>query len=212
MMNHSTETAQETTGAVTAKQLLEVVRTAGTFGGCYMHGFAKHDRPSYSDAFIFEFRATSRTSFSGGKPEKTTQIHVPGYVSGGHTSEREAYQYEGKKEQRYCAAYRPLKGFWSLYAHEERLRDALELLPRDAEVSFHVSLDAGTNGYLVNADSQMGPYTERGLHTDHLYLVATFMQRGKRREMRVLLDTSTTPHNSARFGCPKHDHDKTGGG
>jgi hypothetical protein len=210
-MNHSTEIAQGTTGKVTAKQLLAVVRhaTQSRFSGgsVFMHADAVYGRPSYSDAFTFDLSATDRWD---SRQAITTKITVPGCVRGGHTSKREDREYDGRTEKHFCEAYKPTRGHWSLMCRERSLADVLELLPRDAEVSFEVHLDAGTNQYLANAVTTPGSGTERGLHADHLYLVAKVTTRGKAREMRFLIDTTAGAHNSARFGSPRHDEDTTG--
>jgi hypothetical protein len=79
----------------------------------------------------------------------------------------------------------------------------LELLPRDAEVSFEISLDAGTNEYLIRAECPMNYGTQSGLHADRFTLIAEYESRGKRKARRFLIDTSCVAHNSARFGAPR---------
>jgi hypothetical protein len=195
-MNEPIERAQEITGKVTARQLLAVVRAGERL---YMHGKAVYNRPSYSDAFTFEVSAPKKTN----GVEITARIEVPGYVSNGETSERKVHtdSLDGHAWTTYCNAFRPTSGFWHI-GYGERIRDVLELLPGDAEVSFHVYLDAGTNELLVCAETSVrgGRFTESGLHSDHLYLVAECNVRGKKRERRFLIDVSTGAHNSARFG------------
>jgi hypothetical protein len=86
-------------------------------------------------------------------------------------------------------AYRPERGCWVGHGIESLLA-IVEGLPSAASVTFEVATDAHTNQYMEAA----------GLHGDVLYLVAKFERRGKPVRQRFLLDTSTTPHNSARFG------------
>lgn len=207
-MNHSTEIAEETTGKVTVKALLAVARHAVSkgYGHLFMHGQATHGRPSYADSFTFDVTAEDGTTSRG---HTSMKITVPGCVRGGKTSKRESHTYEGRTEMRYCEAYRPHKGFWSLMGHVRETVELLEMLPRDAEVSIEVHLDAGTNQYQENATSTVNG-TEIGLHTDYLYLCVEHTVRGKKRTTRFLLDSSNGPHNSARFGSPRHAEDPTG--
>jgi hypothetical protein len=194
-MNEPIERAQEDTGKVTARQLLTVVRAGDRV---YMHGAATPNRPSYSDAFVFDVSAATR---GPGKVEQTTRLRVPGYVSSGNTSERKrnVSQSDGHVWMTYGEAFKPMSGFWSVCSHE-RLVDILELLPADAHVAIHVYLDAGTNELLVCSDVTLPNGRESGLHSDWLVLVAEYTVRGKRRERRFIVDTSTGAHNSARFG------------
>jgi len=208
-MNGSVEDAVKHTGQVTAKQLREVIRAFPRANDRrrFMHGRIPYDRPSYSSAFIFTVRCVNREREK--RTETEAKIDVPGYVSNGHTSQRETRTHENSTWQVYSEPYRPRHGFWSL-DHLDTLETALELLPADASVAFHVYLDAGTHEYLIRADASMQFGTEHGLHADQLYLVASFMKRGKPVELRFLLDTSIGAHNSARFGAPRHDRDTEG--
>lgn len=209
-MNEPTERAQALTGKTTARQLLTAIRAGGD--SLYMHGEAVHDRPSYSDAFTF-------TVSSGRKDRKTkaetlTKVDVPGWVSNGSTSETKEHTdpkdpYRKWKTQ--PTAYRPRTGFWHL-SYNETIRNVLELLPAEAEIAFHVYLDAATHEYLIRAECPMQFGRECGLHGDSLYLVASWDRRGKRQEKTFLICTRTGPHNSSRFGSPRHDRDETGGG
>lgn len=205
-INEPVEFCQKRTGKVTARQLLDVVRSGND--SVYMHGEAAIDRASYSDAFVFTVSAVSKY----GKAEKVTKIDVPGWVSNGQTSVTRECSNEGARWTVYANAYRPSQGFWYIDRHKDgRLAAILELLPRDAEVSFHVYLDAGTNEYLVTATSKLHHYVETGLHADSLFLVAQWSERGKVKERTFLIDTSCGAHNSARFGSPRHANDGTGG-
>jgi len=197
-MNEPIQRAQQRTGRVTARQLLACIRAGQD--SLYTHGKAVFDRPSYSDAFTFTvtsvhqdktFPRTVRASHTD--VETVTKLDVPGYVSNGHTSAVEQRtSTDGRKYNRYTEAFRPDGGFWSLsYCTRDRLVDALSLLPGEAEIAFYVYLDAGTNETLVDA----------GLHGDHLYLVASTVRRGKAKVRSFLLDVSTGPHNTARFGA-----------
>lgn len=194
-MNEPTERAQIETGKVTAKQLLAVVRQATHT--LSLHGRAALDRPSYSDAFVFEVNATKRDR-SG--VESRTTIDVPGWVGNGNTSTTEESGVGRDRYARYSEAFRPSAGFWFIGSGSDNLIDVLESLPGDAQVAFSVALDYGTNEYLIRAECPMNFGTERGLHTDFLYLNATVTVRGKTKTRRFLIDTHTGPHNSSRFG------------
>lgn len=208
-MNNSIETAQSDTGKITAGQLREVVKYGAT--SLYMHGRAVPMRESYSDAFVFTVTAVeSERHKSGYVAEK--KLNVPGYVGNGKTSLRKEHtSSDGSKWTSYDETYRPLHGFWNLsLCAGQRLRDVLDLLPKDAEVAFRVYLDSGTNGYLTTAECKMGWHTESGLHSDTLYLVVRQNVRGKQKVREFLLDMNITPHNSARFGHPSNDRDTSG--
>jgi hypothetical protein len=180
-MNEPIEHAQKTTGRVTARDLLALLKAGAD--SLTLHGEADPTRASYSDAFVFTVGTTSRT---GPRVEQTHTLEAPGWVSNGYTSDRETRTYEGRSYPKYATAFRPTRGFWFLSYCRDRLLSLLEILPKNAEISFFVYLDAGTSETLTNA----------GLHADWLYLVTG--HRGKRRD--YLLDVSTTDHGSARFG------------
>lgn len=187
-MNEPTVHAQKTTGKVTAKALLAVLKGCDSAA---LHGRAAFDRASYSDSFIFDVRAV----FKRKGVETSKEIAVPGWVSNGHTDEKETHKSlsDGRSFDVYSGVHRPEKGFWWLYAVTDRVTDVLELLPSDAEVSFHVYLDAGTNQSCIDAT----------MHADHLYMVATYTSRGKQVTRRFLLDATTGRHNTARFGASR---------
>lgn len=170
MMNEPTEHAQKTTGPVTAGALLAVLRNCASAS---LHGTAAPDRAEWSDSFTF--RMVARFERKGVTSQK--EIHVPGWVSNGRTDDPEI-------------VHRPRAGFWWLYAVTDRLVDALELLPADAQIAFHVYLDAGTTEALRRAQ----------LHGDRLTLHAHYSRRGKTVTRSILLDAQTGPHNTARFG------------
>jgi hypothetical protein len=196
-MNEPIEHAQTIVGKTTAKALLACVKL-GT-EGLSMHGHAAPERASYSDSFVFTVSARKGDRRKG--TETTSEVSVPGYVSNGHDSTRAEHTYDGQKVVKYTGVHRPLTGFWFLsYCPRERMIDVLELLPNDAEVSFHVWLDAGTHELLTRAEATMNFGTERGLHADHLYMIATYKSRGKTVSRRYLIDTTAGAHNSARFG------------
>lgn len=188
-MNEPTVHAQKTTGITTVKALLAVLKGCDSAG---LHGRAAFDRASYSDSFVFDVRAT----FKRKGVESHKEISVPGWVSNGHTDEKETHKSlsDGRSFDVYSGVHRPEKGFWWLYATTERIIDVLELLPSNAEIAFHVYLDAGTNQTCIDAN----------MHADHLYLVASYMQRGKQVTRRFLLDATTGQHNTARFGVGRH--------
>jgi len=195
--NEPTEFSETLTGKVTAKALLACVKLGSD--SLSLHAVAAVGRASYSDAFVFEI--TARRTERKKNAETTSRLDVPGYVSNGHDSTREERVFEGRKVVSYAGVHRPTKGHWFLsYAPRERLLDVLELLPSEAEVSFFVYLDAGTNENLIRADVHTNYGTEQGLHSDHLYLEATWVSRGKRVVRRYLVDVSTGSHNTARFG------------
>lgn len=212
-INEPIEHAQKTTGKVTAKQLLTALRAGDGKAG--LHGRAAHERASYSDSFVFLARTSRKDRKSGA--EQVTEIEVPGWVSNGTTSETEEHTAapdSGLSRRRwftYSNAFRPMKGFWWLFAAEERLRDALECLPGDAQVSFHVALDHGTSELHIGATVTTDFATYKGLHTDHLYLVAECKGRnGKSKTRTFLIDASTGVHNTARFGSPRDERDAQG--
>jgi hypothetical protein len=196
-VNEPTEEAQKVTGKVTAGQLYKLVRDGGRVG---LSGEATYNRASYSDSFVFNFRVT-RKAFKK-RAETSSEVRVPGWVTNGYDSKRErTYTSNGSNDKcmHYTETYRPTGGFWYLYS-ADMVRDLLQLLPSDAEVSFQVYLDAGTNEYLVQAGCAMPYERYEGLHADHLYLHATKVVRGKRKEWHFLVDTTCGAHNSARFG------------
>jgi hypothetical protein len=206
-MNEPIEYAQKTTGKVSARDLLQVVKTSPSH--CFLHGVAAYDRASYSDSFIFTL--TSRREKTTKHAASDTTIDVPGYVSNGHTSETKEHisAYDHSAWMSYSEVYRPLRGFWSLN-YCEQLVNVLQILPPAAEVGLFVYLDAGTNELLVRAKCEMNHYSERGLHCDKLYLVASWMKQGKRIERQYLIDSQVSAHNTARFGSPKYDRDGQG--
>lgn len=195
-MNEPIQCAQKQTGKVTAKALLEIVRQGDRH---FFHGRATHNRESYSDSFIFEF--TSKQTATKDRVETSRTLDVPGWVSNGNTSAREERTYDGRRYWRYVDVYRPTSGFEQI--DSELLRDVLEVLPIDAEVGFHVYLDAMTSELLVSADSKLHYMTEQGLHGDKVYLVAWYERRGKRVQRKFIVSAHVCAHNSARFGGGK---------
>lgn len=106
--------------------------------------------------------------------------------------------------------YAPKRGVWGTFS-AERFFDVVDLLPKSAELCFVVELGGKTNQYMETA--VRGAPTNRhgldvppfeGLHGDAFYLEARFERRGKTVRKRFLLDTSTCPQNSARFGHMWH--------
>lgn len=198
-MNEPTECAQKVTGKITAKDLLSLVK----FGTdrIFMHGYATPGRASYSDSFVFDVTAISH------KSEKQENLLVPGWVSNGSPSIRKTHVYNSEIDgvrtwNTYEGVHRPEEGFWSFFALH--ILDLLEILPPDAEISFHVSLDGGTSELLVNADCKFpNGHTESGLHGDRLYLCAKYVRRGKEKCATFMLDSTVCAHNSARFGVSR---------
>lgn len=193
MTTEAIEHAQQTTGKVTAKGLLQLVRNAKS--GLSLHGTADPSRGSWSNAFIFEVVSTARDRKA--KTETRVSLSVPGSVHHGYTDAKKVRtpsgfesHYSQKPYETYSETYKPLTGFWYLSGHNAELIDVLELLPSGAEVSFSVCLDAGTTQN----------HTDANMHGDFLYLNADYMVRGKLKTRRFLIDTSTGRHNSARFG------------
>jgi hypothetical protein len=134
--------------------------------------------------------------------EVTQSLDVPGEAHNGLAGKpQEHTSAESGRWFTFDGFYRPERGFWSLgWYCRERLLDVLELLPREAHVSFDVQLDAGTNEYLVRADCAMAFGLEQGLHADRFMLIAECMVRGKRKVRSYLIDETVGAHNSARFG------------
>jgi len=202
--SEGSQTAEETTGQVTAGALLAHIKGAEV----YLHGQAAYGRPSYSEAFIFTVSAkryaprVKGASWEDRRAEIVSTLDVPGSCNRGTTSEVEIRESSSGPHHEYRTPFGPQKGFWSLFAHTEDFRAILELLPRDAIVSLQVSLDAGTHEYLVRSTSTMNYETYKGLHADHLYVCATYTRRGKTVKARFLLDTSVVPHTTCRFGYP----------
>jgi hypothetical protein len=197
---HSIEIAQAKCGKTTARDLRAVCKAGSD--RLFLNGDAVYDRPSYSDAFTFEM-----TGRSGKRNGVSTdhKITLPGYVSNGHTSERTPRQsMSGRPYLKYTETFRPLAGFWDCsYTARETLLGILQFLPAKAQVAFYVYLDAGTSELLVSADSTMAPF-EKGLHQDHLYLLAYVPKSdGSLTEYRFLIDAHTSAHNTARFGNPR---------
>lgn len=184
-MNEPTVHAQKSTGKVTAKDVLSILK------GCEsasLYGRAALGRATWSDSFVFDLVATYRRRGI----ETSREVSVPGWVSNGHDNEKKTYASfaDGRKTEVYCGTHRPERGFWWLYAVTDRVIDVLDLLPSNAEIAFHVYLDAGTNATLTDAT----------LHADHLYMVATYTSRGKQVQRRFLIDASAGAHTTARFG------------
>ncbi len=180
----STETKQEKNATTVAlKALLK------KYSRFYFHGTRVYDAPSYSDPYTFAVTA-AYDSYDKRNGAESARLDIPGDVHGGHTDKLEHCTYEGQDRVRSCEAYRPLKGFWSLFAGEELLRSAVASLPDDAEIELEVYLDAGSNEILLLAN----------LHADKLYLNAKWTRGTKKHTRKFLIDTSTGRHNTARFG------------
>lgn len=148
----------------------------------------KEDRPSTS--LVVRYRGHGDTEL---------EIHR----SPGGASTFEAMPVKGKISG--SKGHNPERGAWHVWGTDGLLA-IVEMLPKAAEVTFFVYLGAGTNQYLESAtrgkaDTRLGEVSPfEGLFCDHLYVEADFERRGKRVRRRYLLSTSTTPHNSARFG------------
>lgn len=164
----------------------------------YFHGARELDAPEYSDPFIFTMTAAFN-NYGPNKREEKSTLDIRGDVRGGHTDTIRMVESTlgGKPWPRADEGYRPRRGFWSLYCGEELLRSAMASIPDDAEVSLSVYLDAGTNQYLLMANPV--------LHGDHLYLHAEWKRGSKQYKRKFLIDTTTSAHNSARFGRGSED-------
>lgn len=165
----------------------------------FLHGDAKFDRPSWSDEYVFTL---TRVDKKPGDIEIKSTIEIPGIVRNGTTSHLTTHQsMSGKPFEEYTEPYRPLRGYWSLYACDTFVNLIKTLSPR-AEVTLEISLDGGTNGYLK----------KNGLHTDYLYLATTTrVDKSDRTIKRLyLMDSETGEHNTARFGNPQHERDTQG--
>lgn len=170
-MNNSIEFAQESTGKVTVKAMLDVMRKATS--SCSLHGRMHAARQTWQTSFIFELRATSKKNGA----ETTTILDVPGDVTNGHTDEKDG-------------VHKPTRVFWYLFAKEQAILDVLEILPKDAEVAFMVGQDHYTTEGLRLS----------GFHADVLYLYASYTKHGKRVTRSYIIDVHTGGHNSARPG------------
>jgi len=200
----STDISQEITGKVTAKELRKFLSKKPSKGWSTVFTALRAEKvaeqPSYTRAFVFYLSVTWR---KGGdyNNEIREEIKLPGYVSFGNTSETAVAHSEHGPYTVYTEVYSPSHGFWSLYATDRALSDLLEVLPASAEVGFSVGLDHGTTEGMKQSEvhHHRGP-SEKGLHGDHLYLLAKWKRGTKTFEKKFLLDTVTVPHNSARFG------------
>jgi hypothetical protein len=179
----------------TLAALRELVRTCHDF---YVHAYARHDRESWSDDFVFELTGKRNV---GGK-EVSVKVEVRGRVSNGHTSDFEIVKRTGSDfgdYPRYTECFRPQRGFWSLH-NRDVFKSAVMALPLDVEPTFFVYLDAGTNQTLI----------PHGLHSDHFYLHGKRQGDRKEQKWEYLLDVTCGRHNTARFGGPTHDSDGVG--
>ncbi len=171
----------------------EIKRLAkmGKAGRLYLHVEEKPFRESYSDDAIFTLTCATDIEIEGGQDTKKEVFNsIPGKIRNGTTSTKEyRTSLGGKQFPVYTETFRPSGGYWSLYA-VDGFGSIMELVPNDASISFEVYLDAGTTEGMM----------EVGFHGDYLYLVVTRVKRGKEVKTRFLVDVSTGPHNSARFG------------
>ena len=188
------ETTTENTLVVTAKELKHLVKL-GT-DSLTLRGKADPNRPSYSDAFLFDVGASKKVH----SRLISSTMTVPGRVGNGNTSKTKEHKEGFDRWVAYSEPFQPTSGFWSLSYVQDRLLAILDLLPKDAEVAFEVALDYGTNEYLTRANATMNYETYQGFHHDHLYLVVYRTVRGERKRSWFLLDTQVVPHNTARFG------------
>jgi len=155
----------------------------------YVHAERVFDAPSWSDEATFTLSADLGPI--GRSEGPIVRIEIPGMVGNGNDDETESrIDDERKIRVSYSGVYRPTKGYWSLWS--DIFRDLILTLPNDAEVKFRVSLDGGTSELHV-------PHK---LHTDRLYLYASWQRGSRRVERQFLLDSQTGYHNSARFGSP----------
>lgn len=155
----------------------------------YVHADRMHDTPSWSDESTFTLTGDlGRIGYTEGP---YVRFEIPGIVGHGNNDETQSrIDSDGKERVSYSGIYRPKTGYWSLWS--DIFRDLILTLPNDAELKFRVSLDGGTSELHI-------PHK---LHTDRLYLLASWQRGSRRVERTFLLDSQTGYHNSARFGSP----------
>jgi hypothetical protein len=177
---------------------LAALRTA--IKGCsrfYIHADRDPTVPTYSDAATFTVSCVRMVYGKRGAQnrEVIAKVEVPGRITHGYTSRFEMRQYEGRSYPKYCDAYRPTGGYASL--QDDSFRSAVLSIPARCEPRFLVYLDAGTTENHVKL----------GIHSDYVYLNAYDASKGD--TLRTfLIDVDSGPHNTARFGSPKHDNDQ----
>jgi hypothetical protein len=169
-----------TTTNTLVKSLVKAVRTADRV---HMHGILNVDSPTYTNNWTFVVKCQQYD-------KSVITFEVPGYVCNGNTSIKEEYEYNGRMYPAYSEVFKPTSGFWSFLGSQDRLLSALESVPNDAEIRFNVLLDSGTNEYQIKAN----------LHTDYVYVCATWKRGNKTHERQFLIDTQCGEHNTARFG------------
>jgi hypothetical protein len=179
--------------AVTAGQLLKLFapRKRGTLRASL---FAQRDplAPRWRrDRATYRMRVTHE--LRDGVREDST-VEVRGWVGNGYLDGTTRVPSSGPFSgyARYSSepenVYEPTSGSWIFV--EDRLRDVLAVLPRDAEVEFRTVLD--------NYDA--GPLAERGVHHDRLVLRARWTRGRKAFDREYQVAESVGPHDTARFG------------
>ena len=151
--------------------------------------------PSYHrDAREVTVRATYRDRFDG--PQTAREWTTRGRVGTGYKQATrlvssdlgcESHAYSDEPGNRHVP---PSGSAWACYM-VDTARAVVESLPNGAKIKVVVAMDWKTCGYHVTA----------GLHEDVLMLVCEWTdKRGRGHRRDLILDTQTSPHNSARFG------------
>jgi len=124
-----------------------------------------------------------------GARETRLEFEVAGRINNGHLDRTrqigDVNTYAVYKESD-DNVYAPDSGVWLLHPNFDTCGSVLRSIATGANVIFTVNLDGGSNGYLA----------EHGLHQDVLCVT---IQKGDK-QARYLLDSQTSPHNTARFG------------
>ncbi len=172
------------------KELKRLAKKGQTMASrLYLHVEADLSRESYADDAHF-FLTCATDIYGSQDPKKEELAGLPGSIRNGSTSVVKMHtSISGRPFPVYDEAFRPTSGYWSLFACET-FASIMALVPNDARVEFEVGLDAGTTEGLISV----------GFHSDHLYIIVFRTIRGKECRSKFLVDVSTGPHNSARFG------------
>ncbi len=171
------------------RTMVELKKLAKRNPRFYIHADRLLDVPSYSDEATFTL--TGDLGRMGHSEGPYVRFELPGRIGNGSNDETQSrIDSDGRERTSYSGVYRPNRGYWSLWA--DIFRDIVLTLPNDAELRFNVSLDGGTSEL----------HAPLKIHSDRLYLHATWHRGSRRIERQFLLDAQTGFHNSARFGSP----------
>lgn len=149
----------------------------------FAHFRKDHSAPSYDRGAAI----ATITIVDGDDHAVSTKVEVSAHIKSGYTDATEMREYDGRTEERYSEEYAPTQGFVS-FSHDAFV-SAVQSVPKHARITLGVYLDAG-NLTLIPAR----------LHCDNVYLIARWTEGKHEITRRFLIDTSTGPHNSARFG------------